>query len=132
MNTIVVILVAILLIVLYNTDTNEKFQAYLIPTIPSFYCSNCGWMNRRKCADCANCGFCFNSRGVGECVSGDNKGPYFRKDCAVWEYAPPTIVAPTYSYSDMFYGGNPTYYIPRRSYRNSYRGSYGGRHHRRY
>lgn len=50
------------------------------------YCTNCGNNDRISCGNCQNCGFCSTDTGHGECVKGDETGPYFRLDCANWEY----------------------------------------------
>lgn len=61
---------------------------------PYRYCSNCGRQSKRSCSKCKNCGFCVPYNGRPECVPGDENGPYFRKDCMIWDY------------------GNPKYYYP--------------------
>ena len=50
------------------------------------YCTSCGYNSRQSCSSCINCGFCINSDGKGECISGDSDGPTFREDCLFWEY----------------------------------------------
>ena len=58
------------------------------------YCPNCSWKSRKSCSKCTNCGYCINASGYGECIPGDNNGPYFRRDCAFWEYGDPYYYAP--------------------------------------
>lgn len=92
------------------------------------YCSACGYKSRSGCSKCVNCGFCITTTGFGECVPGDSKGPYFREDCAIWEY-----VSPYYWFS--YYPIFPIYYPRHRRYsgwrdnRRRYRGR--GRRNRR-
>ena len=50
------------------------------------YCSNCSYLNQKKCKSCQNCGICYTNNGVGECIPGDKNGPYFREDCAYWDF----------------------------------------------
>lgn len=57
------------------------------------YCGGCGRRSRLGCSKCTNCGFCVTSDGRGSCVSGDAHGPYFREDCAIWEYGEPYQMA---------------------------------------
>lgn len=52
------------------------------------YCGQCGDQSYAGCRSCADCGYCVH-QGIGECVPGDERGPYFREDCEYWEYLPP-------------------------------------------
>ena len=85
MNWIIVIsiILVVLLYVNYNKNT-EPFYGY--NSYYKNYCPSCGWRSRKSCSKCLNCGFCITAQGTGECVPGDSKGPYFRSDCAAWEY----------------------------------------------
>ena len=58
------------------------------------YCPSCGWRSRYSCSKCTNCGYCVTASGKGECVPGDSSGPYFRSDCAYWEYNDPYLYYP--------------------------------------
>lgn len=100
------ILVAIIIFVSYARS--EGFISYIVSHDPK-YCPECGKMSRSMCSSCTNCGYCINSRGVGECVPGDSTGPYFRKDCLTWDYNAPSVtsvypIVGTYSlYSPYYY-----------------------------
>ena len=50
------------------------------------YCQDCGDYSRGGCASCSNCGFAINESGSGQCIPGDQKGPYFQQDAISWEY----------------------------------------------
>ncbi len=67
------------------------------------YCSNCGYLGERACSECINCGTCTNSDGYRNCVSGDQSGPLFRKDCVDWNYGPSPY------YNRYRYGGRRRY-----------------------
>lgn len=56
----------------------------------SRYCGSCGHKSELTCSDCVNCGFCITSNGHGQCVPGDERGPYFTEDCVKWyhDYLP--------------------------------------------
>lgn len=86
----------IVLIILYSfiNDSDDPLNSKDIENYIPFYdfkkyCGGCGYFNRRECSSCTNCGYCTTIDGNGECVPGDNFGPYFRKDCADWEYTDP-------------------------------------------
>lgn len=90
----------------YNSnDTVEPF--YTNYGYYKRYCSNCGHRSRASCSKCTTCGFCLSygryadgSHGlIGECTTGDASGPYFRADCAYWEYGDPYYYAP---YGNIF------------------------------
>ena len=61
------------------------------PLIPNRYCPECGKLSNFQCSRCSNCGFCVTDSGFSECVPGDSSGPYFRQDCAIWNYGQPQI-----------------------------------------
>lgn len=50
------------------------------------YCPSCGWRSRATCSKCTNCGFGLRSDGYGQCMPGDNAGPFHRDDVMYWEY----------------------------------------------
>ena len=60
---------------------------YTRATAEAFYsCPNCGTLSAWGCADCRSCGVCTTPDGRGECVVGDQQGPFFRADCVGWTY----------------------------------------------
>jgi hypothetical protein len=65
------------------------------------YCGSCHHRGRRSCGKCTNCGLCITADGHAECVPGDAQGPYFREDCAIWEFGDPMT----------FYNGSNVYPI---------------------
>jgi hypothetical protein len=69
----------------HNNVDDEHIFYYNYPT----FCKTCGELSRSKCNNCVNCGYCVSPRGNGECVAGDEYGPYFREDCAYYEYQRP-------------------------------------------
>lgn len=69
---------------LYKCLSTESFDGYY-----KKYCPSCSWRSRDSCSSCTNCGYCVTANGYGECVAGDSSGPYFREDCAYWEYGDP-------------------------------------------
>ena len=66
----------------------KKLEGFYVLPQTSYkrYCDSCGYLNRRKCKSCVNCGICVTPNGYEECVPGDNKGPYFRSDCLQYFY----------------------------------------------
>ena len=86
------IIVIILIIILKNKIIKkcEGFGSYV-----HRYCGDCGKLGRYRCSKCVDCGYCIDQFGRGECIPGDIKGPYFRKDCAFWEYTQPWLVRGT-------------------------------------
>ena len=112
-----------ILIYVINCDINEHY--YIYDNLS--YCKSCGEKSRIECNKCINCGYCRTPNGNGECVPGDEKGPYFREDCVDYEYN-----TPIYSYfSSWFYPfwgrdkynydtrGYPTHY-PRKIHNRQY------------
>lgn len=80
-------------IIIYNAislSKNKNIKEGYFPYL-SFkgYCGGCGKLSREDCSSCTNCGFCTTIDGRKNCVPGDNFGPYFREDCADWEYSDP-------------------------------------------
>ena len=81
-------------LILYNPQqqtTQEGFDGYY-----KKYCPSCGTKDKHSCGTCVNCGFCITVDGYGECVPGNNQGPFFRSDCAVWEYGNPYYYGQVY------------------------------------
>jgi hypothetical protein len=93
---VTIIFITILLIgfLIYH-EKLFNIQTFITPIytsqIPTRYCPECGKLGNFQCSRCSNCGFCITERGSGECVPGDSVGPYFRQDCAVWNYGQPQI-----------------------------------------
>jgi len=89
---IIFLIILLICVVVYKKYYSgvENFNFY-----NSYYkqfCPSCGWRNRRTCSKCINCAYCISAQGEGSCVPGDSRGPFFRNDCAIYEYGN------TYSY----------------------------------
>lgn len=113
----VIILSVILcfIIICFNCDITEHYGYYRYK-YPK-YCKSCGEKSRGGCNNCVNCGYCLTPNGHGECVTGDENGPYFREDCVDYEYN-----NPIFSYiSSWFYPlwRNNRYYYDIRGYPKS-------------
>lgn len=86
------ILIVLTIIGLYNVlfdDSNsvEGFHSYYYGNgYFKRYCPACGNKSRYSCSNCTNCGYCITADRRGSCVPGDEYGPYFRSDCASYEY----------------------------------------------
>lgn len=122
---IIIILLLISLLVIVIFDFNDQYSFFkklsfgtrenftLLDYYPG-YCRSCGWKSRAACSNCTNCGYCVTADGRGECVSGDQNGPYFRQDCARYEYNNPINTFPVTSYPSYGYNYpgylNPYYY----------------------
>ena len=74
------ILLIILSIIFLQQSNSEGFTI--------LECPNCGQRDQWQCYECSTCGWCITPEGFGECVPGDQYGPYFRKDCLYWDYGP--------------------------------------------
>lgn len=101
-NIIVIVLITVVVFLLIpstkrNKGNEEHFQTYY--GYYKQYCPTCGWRSRNSCSKCTNCGYCITASGYGECVPGDNNGPYFRSDCMYWEYGDPYYY---YPYSNIY------------------------------
>ena len=95
--TVFVVTIIIFLIAQHGLIFSEHFETYY-----GYYkqhCPTCGWRSRNTCSKCTNCGYCISESGYGECVPGDEKGPYFRSDCKYWEFGDPYYY---YPYSNIF------------------------------
>lgn len=89
MNTYFILLLIVCAgILLYMFKKNHTIEGF----IPG-PCPNCGQRNRLQCSDCASCGWCLTPDGYGECVPGNQKGPFFRQDCLDWQYEPRRFVS---------------------------------------
>lgn len=124
---IVILLISLSFIVFFDFNDHYKFfkklgfgkqkEGFTWNNYNNGYCKSCGWKNRQSCSDCVNCGYCITANGAGSCVSGDQNGPYFRKDCAYYQYnnpyknnyAWPSYLYPTYSYPSYPYPSYPYY-----------------------
>jgi hypothetical protein len=72
--------------------------AYSPPQIEGFIsgpCPNCGHRDPMRCSECVDCGWCVTPNGYGECVPGNEDGPYFRRDCVQWIKGPVRRPPPT-------------------------------------
>lgn len=105
LNTTVIIFIVLLSV--YIMMPKEFIEGYF----PFRYCRSCGYRSRRQCNKCTNCGFCVPYRGKGNCVPGDNRGPYFRSDCVDWEYG-----------DEYIYRDHPRRYRRRRPRSSYFRG----------
>lgn len=76
------------------------------------YCPECGKLSKYGCGKCVNCGYCISSRGYGECVPGDAKGPYFRDDCVYYEHGSMIDFVNPFAYYHIY----PTVSHPRLGY----------------
>jgi hypothetical protein len=77
--TIVIVLILIFAMYLWlipDTYDKERFAIHNYPQ----YCNECGVLGPFDCNNCTNCGNCLTPNGNWECVTGDENGPYFRKD----------------------------------------------------
>ena len=72
------LIIVLILIVLYH-DLGKDREGFIVYSYPK-YCSACGQLNRYRCNNCTNCGYCYTLDGKGECVPGDGNGPFFRSD----------------------------------------------------
>jgi hypothetical protein len=134
LHTIILLIVIFGIIVFcVNCDTTEHYINYGYRRYK--YCKSCGEKSRGSCNNCVNCGYCLTPAGHGQCVSGDENGPYFREDCVDYEYNNPIFSyfsswyhriwgKNRYLYNSNYY--NPSYrrYINNRSKfrkRNKYR-----------
>lgn len=89
-------------------DTKEK---YVVTTYPKErYCANCGELNRKRCSECVDCGYCYTPNGTGECVPGDENGPYFRADCVDYEYRTPIVLGGLYYPRGPYWDGFDGYW----------------------
>lgn len=75
---------------------NEHYVVY--SERDKWNCKECGFLTRAQCGNCVNCGYCYDYRGRGQCVPGDENGPYFREDCADYEY-----ISPVYYVGGIYY-----------------------------
>jgi hypothetical protein len=62
---------------------NESFQNFY-----GVHCNTCNSKNFAQCLNCAECGFCIKGSS-GECVKGDQHGPYDGRLCDMWYHSDP-------------------------------------------
>mgnify|MGYP007128599256 CR=1 FL=1 len=122
-NVIVWIIIIIIVLYLISTQYNKIDENFDIIGYPRSFCRSCGYKSRATCGNCQNCGYCVNRQGFGECVPGDNNGPYFRQDCVYYEYNnanPLSVMYPDYiyPYTSLDYVNTYPYY-PNYPYRYS-------------
>ena len=103
----VALLVILILIVLYFATITDNEESFIVYSYPK-YCSECGQLNRFRCNNCVNCGYCYTPDGRGECVPGDGNGPFFRDDCVAYEH------------SGSFSGSGRPGYVVRKVYPSTY------------
>jgi len=82
----IIVILLILLLLLAKKDKREGF--FTLYPYSYDYCQ-CQSKGRHECGNCANCGYCMDRMGNGQCVPGDENGPWFRTDCVSWEYTYP-------------------------------------------
>lgn len=107
-----------------NTVNIENFYVSTQPK--DSYCSECGTKGRRRCGECVNCGFCYTPNGYGECIPGDENGPYFREDCLNYEYTTPIII------NDQYYPRLLTDKRYNKIYNKPHFGTHNGLHYKPY
>ena len=99
-----------------DVDVREDLVIY-----PGSYggCGLCGGKGRYNCNNCSDCGYCVTPDGNGECVPGDENGPYYREDCRYYEHNDndAVIFANSFNYpvgyniiSTPYYYNNPNFY----------------------
>lgn len=111
-----VILIVACIIVSSNDDFSDldeethKENYVVYSERDKWRCKECSGLNRINCGNCANCGFCYDYKGKGTCVPGDQNGPFFRSDCVDYEYISPIYYTDVYPGWSYFYDGY--YYEP--------------------
>lgn len=128
----------ILLIILVSLFYKKENFIQIVPYKQG--CSNkCGKILGESCLNCINCGQCLTSKGIYECVEGNEFGPLFRSDCQEWRYGKvPNVIIPNLPLIDLYefsyefpyeypIGINYTVSSPPVIYNNTYQ----NRHHRR-
>lgn len=103
------LLILIVIFVFLRFRTIKEGFNYPYPYFGMSYCDKCGDKGEFTCGNCSNCGFCISQFGSGECVPGDQYGPYFREDCIDWRYMKPGAI-PQYSPYHMFFPSRWTSY----------------------
>ncbi len=102
MDKIIYVTIAIIAaVLLYKFLNSSKEGFYTYNSYFKQYCPSCNWRTRYSCSKCTNCGYCITANGVGSCEPGSSAGPYFRKDCAYWQYSDPSMYYPPSHYYPM-------------------------------
>lgn len=108
-------------------DQKDRQENLVVTTYPKeAYCANCGELDRARCGECADCGYCYTPNGTGECVPGDENGPYFRADCVEYEYRTPAILSGLYYPRGPYWDGYDGYWDGAGDYGWNYGGDYYG------
>lgn len=81
---IVLFWILVLMVILSSIPIKEGYHNFF--GYSKQYCPSCGWRSMKSCKDCINCGICTTANGVSSCSLGDQSGPYYRNDCAYWDY----------------------------------------------
>jgi len=129
---IITILIVIFVFWIINMDHDDKMHdSEAFSSNYSYYpntrfCTNCDNRSYSTCANCTNCGYCYTSNGYGECVPGDENGPYFRTDCLNYEYNTPVAINDIYYPRWWWYwDNNNNRYVRKNWDGNWYRDQYG-------
>jgi hypothetical protein len=116
---VIIVIVALLyLCVTYSTidQENGKIEDLTLYN-PSRSCANCGDLGKAQCRDCANCGYCYSGNGIGQCVPGNEDGPLFRSDCAIYNYNEPDVQGPDPYWRNGYWWYNGKQYDHRDGYK---------------
>ena len=76
------------------------------------------------CFQCTDCSWGLTFGGWGECIPGNENGPYFREDCIAWQYhAHPIYENPYYQpvWRHWWWWGMPKRYRNRLRYAQNFR-----------
>ena len=82
--------------------SDQKVESYDVIQIntstPTPTCGtdhNCGNYNQEQCKGCQNCGYCIDSARNGQCVPGDENGPFIESDCSTYQYQQNPVIGST-------------------------------------
>lgn len=64
----------------------KRYSEGFTDTSKLSFCQNCRTLDAKSCADCPNCGICTDPFGNKTCEQGDEIGPYFKDNCAEWDF----------------------------------------------
>lgn len=87
MNLLSTFFIVILIMIVYRYYSKNKS----IEGFNTADCPNCGQRDKLQCFQCDGCGWAWNDKGYGECIPGNEQGPYFAKDTVEWQYRPDPI-----------------------------------------
>lgn len=85
MNLLIIMIICLMLIYWFR-ETRIEVEGFSISP-----CPNCGQKDKLQCFQCDSCGWGWNDQGYGQCLPGNEQGPYFAKDIVKWEYTPDPI-----------------------------------------